>query len=141
MTTMIIENKNISTNWGINCEQSLRYALHGYTTNHDNGRFDKSSDIDTISVKSSHFTLVSGGLLESDTLESMINEYFEKVHSDKFAYVSKDMKVYMMDKKEFLIFLLAFTYLENESSKNGGLVKVRARAESKKMIAFLESMI
>jgi hypothetical protein len=51
------------------------------------------------------------------------------------------MKVYMMNKKEFLLFLLAFTYTENESNKNGGLVKVRARAESKKMIAFLESMI
>lgn len=141
MTTMIIENKQVSKNWGINCEQSLRYALHGYITHHDNGRYDKCSDIDTISVKSSHFTLVSGGLLESTTRENMISEYFKKVHSTCFAYVSKDMKVYMMNKNEFLLFLLAFTYTENESRKNGGLVKVRARAESKKMIAFLESMI
>lgn len=137
METITITNLNISRNAGINAEQSLRFALHGYTTHHDSIAFDKGSDIDNISVKASHFTLASGNLFHSASREQMIDEYFNRVHSSVFAYVARDFTVYMMNTEEFKSFLLEFSTLEHESQKNGGKVKVRARAESKKMREWL----
>lgn len=138
MRTLKITNLNISHNTGINAEQSLRYFLHGYTTAHDSRRFDEASDIDNISVKSAHFTLVQGGLLNGSELEPMIDDYFSRVHSTEFAYVARDFTVYMMNAKEFREFLMAFCAVERDSYKNGGKLKVRARSESKKMINWLK---
>lgn len=138
MRTLKITNLNISHNTGINAEQSLRYFLHGYTTAHDSRRFDEASDIDNISVKSAHFTLVQGGLLNGSELEPMIDDYFSRVHSTEFAYVARDFTVYMMNAKEFREFLMAFCTVERDSYKNGGKLKVRARSESKKMINWLK---
>lgn len=137
MKTLKITNLNISHNAGINAEQSLRYFLHGYTTTHDRRRFDEASDIDNISVKSAHFTLVQGGLLNGSELKSMVDDYFSRVHSTEFAYVARDFTVYMMNAKEFREFLMAFCTVERDSYKNGGKLKVRARSESKKMINWL----
>lgn len=137
MTTFTITNLGISHNAGINAEQSLRYFLHGYTTAHDSRRFDEASDIDNISVKSAHFTLVQGGLLNGSELEPMVDDYFSRVHSTEFAYVARDFTVYMMNAKEFREFLMAFCTVERDSYKNGGKLKVRARSESKKMMNWL----
>lgn len=137
MYTFKIANLNISHNAGINAEQSLRYFLHGYTTAHDSRRFDEASDIDNISVKSAHFTLVQGGLLNGSELEPMVDDYFSRVHSTEFAYVARDFTVYMMNAKEFREFLMAFCTVERDSYKNGGKLKVRARSESKKMMNWL----
>lgn len=137
MRTLKITNLNISHNAGINAEQSLHYFLHGYTTAHDSRRFDEASDIDNISVKSAHFTLVQGGLLNGSELEPMVDDYFSRVHSTEFAYVARDFTVYMMNAKEFREFLMAFCTVERDSYKNGGKLKVRARSESKKMMNWL----
>ena len=137
MRTLKITNLNNSHNAGINAEQSLRYFLHGYTTAHDSRRFDEASDIDNISVKSAHFTLVQGGLLNGSELEPMVDDYFSRVHSTEFAYVARDFTVYMMNAKEFREFLMAFCTVERDSYKNGGKLKVRARSESKKMMNWL----
>lgn len=137
MEIITITNLNISRNAGINAEQSLRFALHGYTTSHDCVAFDKGSDIDDISVKASHFTLASGNLLSGDNREQLIDEYFSRVHSSVFVYVARDFTVYMMNANEFKSFLLEFTALEHESQKNGGKIKVRAKAESKRMREWL----
>lgn len=137
MRTLQITNLNISHNAGINAEQSLRYFLHGYTTAHDSRRFDEASDIDNISVKSAHFTLVQGGLLNGSELEPMVDDYFSRVHSTEFAYVARDFTVYMMNAEEFREFLMTFGTVERDSYKNGGKLKVRARSESKRMVEWL----
>lgn len=137
MRTLQITNLNISHNAGINAEQSLRYFLHGYTTAHDSRRFDEASDIDNISVKSAHFTLVQGGLLNGSELEPMVDDYFSRVHSTEFAYVARDFTVYMMNAEEFREFLMTFCTVERDSYKNGGKLKVRARSESKRMVEWL----
>lgn len=137
MYTFKIANLNISHNAGINAEQSLRYFLHGYTTAHDNRRFDKASDIDNISVKAARFSLAQGGLLNGSTLETMVNDYFSRVHSTEFAYVDRCFIVHIMNAKEFREFLMAFCTVERDSYKNGGKLKVRARSESKKMMNWL----
>ena len=115
MTTFTITDLGISHNAGINAEQSLRYFLHGYTTAHDSRRFDEASDIDNISVKSAHFTLVQGGLLNGSELEPMIDDYFSRVHSTEFAYVARDFTVYMMNAEEFREFLMTFCTVERAS--------------------------
>lgn len=137
MRTLQITNLNISHNAGINAEQSLRYFLHGYTTAHDSRRFDEASDIDNISVKSAHFTLVQGGLLNGSELKPMVDGYFSRVHSTEFAYVARDFTVYMMNAEEFREFLMTFGTVERDSYKNGGKLKVRARSESKRMVEWL----
>lgn len=137
MTTFTITDLGISHNAGINAEQSLRYFLHGYTTAHDSRRFDEASDIDNISVKSAHFTLVQGGLLNGSELEPMVDDYFSRVHSTEFAYVARDFTVYMMNAEEFREFLMTFCTVERDSHKNGGKLKVRARSESKRMVEWL----
>ena len=137
MYTLKITNLNISHNAGINAEQPLRYFLHGYTTAHDSRRFDEASDIDNISVKSAHFTLVQGGLLNGSELEPMVDDYFSRVHSTEFAYVARDFTVYMMNAEEFREFLMTFGTVERDSYKNGGKLKVRARSESKRMVEWL----
>lgn len=137
MRTLKITNLNISHNAEINAEQSLRYFLHGYTTAHDSRRFDEASDIDNISVKSAHFTLVQGGLLNGSELEPMVDDYFSRVHSTEFAYVARDFTMYMMNAKKFREFLMAFCTVERDSYKNGGKLKVRARSESKRMVEWL----
>lgn len=137
MRTLKITNLNISHNAGINAEQSLRYFLHGYTTAHDSRRFDEASDIDNISVKSAHFTLVQGGLLNGSELKPMVDDYFSRVHSTEFAYVARDFTVYMMNAEEFREFLMTFGTVERDSYKNGGKLKVRARSESKRMVEWL----
>ncbi len=141
MTTMIIENKMANHNWGNNCEMSLRFALYGELGTVDRVRFDKGSDIDDISVKSDGFSLAYGGTLAGETFEEMLADYFMRVHSKKFAYVSREMKVYIMNKEEFEIFLTNNARLSHESHRNGYGIKIQARHESKKMIAFLENMM
>lgn len=139
MRTLKITNLNISHNAGINAEQSLRYFLHGYTTAHDNRRFDKASDIDNISVKSARFSLAQGGLLNGSDLETMVDDYFSRVHSTEFAYVTRCFIVYIMNAEEFREFLMKFCYVARDSQKNGGKLKVRAKNEGMEMLLwFLE---
>lgn len=139
MYTFKIANLNISHNAGINAEQSLRYFLHGYTTAHDGRRFDKANDIDNISVKAARFSLAQGGLLNGSTLETMVNDYFSRVHSTEFAYVDRCFIVHMMNAEEFREFLMKFGYIARDSQKNGGKLKVRAKNEGMEMLLwFLE---
>lgn len=139
MTTMTITNISAYTNWGHACEQSLAYALTGEIRAHDSVPFDMDSDIPEygMSVKANRFTLASAKVLTGDTWEEMINNFFQMTASKVFAYVTKEMVAYMMNADEFREFLLLFTFLDKESTKNGGGYKVRAKEESKKMLAWL----
>ena len=98
-----------------------------------------ATEADAISVKSARFTLASASALSATTFEGQLNEFSERVHSEKFAYVAKDNMVYIMDKMEFLDFCHEFCAWEQESAKNGGAYKVRCRKESKRMINWLQA--
>lgn len=141
MTTMTINHISALSNAGQARQQDLIFALTGEVRKPDSVPFDMDSDIPefSISVKSARFTLASANVLASTTFEGQLNEFSERVHSDKFAYVTKDYAVYIMDKVEFLAFCNEFCAWEQESEKNGGAYKVRCRNESKRMIKWLQA--
>lgn len=112
-------------------------AITGHMGGKDaNTRYDKGSDIPELraSVKSSKATLVN--MVLADTFSESVNVYFENVHSTCFIWVSviEDMAtLYTMDADEFRTFLYKFASLNERGY-------VRFKAESGKMIAFLESL-
>ena len=141
MTTMAINSTSTLSNAGQARQQDLTYALTGEIRKPDSVPFDMDSDIPefSISVKSSRFTLASASALSATTFDGQLNEFSERVHSKKFAYVTKNNMVYIMDKVEFLDFCHEFCGWEQESKKNGGAYKVRCRKESKRMIKWLQA--
>lgn len=139
MTTYNITNINMYANHGQNCEASLAFAKVGEVRKHDNLRWDKGSDIPElhISVKSAKFSLCAGGHLHGESLNEMLDDYFERVASTTFAYVTREFEVYEMNAKEFRAFLELFGYITRESEKNGGKSKIRVKDEGRVMKEWL----
>lgn len=140
-----IEKMVMSINEGINREWSLCRHYGIIRVAHDSGSYDTGSDIETayanISVKASGFTLMSGSLCEGlEDFDAIWTLYRTKVHSDTFAYVTKEYEVYEMDINEFEKFVYAFCRTERESEKNGGQMKIRCRKETQKMLDWLANM-
>lgn len=112
---------------------------------HDSKPYNTNSDIElsngkNISVKSNHFTLMSSALCEGLTsFDDIWKLYATNTHSNTFAYVTKTKKAYEMNLHEFKSFIYAFGTIEKDSAKNGGKAKIRCKAETKKMIEWLES--
>ena len=141
METMKVNEINrMYANWGNHCEQALAFTLTGEIRLHDHVAFDKDSDIPeyAMSVKSSGFTLASAKVNHGDTFEEKLNDFMNRVHSEKFAYVSFDMVAYIMTKEIFEKFVRTFCYLDRESKKNGGGIKIKCRKETQKMIEWLQ---
>ena len=141
MTTYTI-NRVDHQNAGIAREWALCRYYKVNRTAHDALPYDKGSDLDAagkhISIKASAFTLMSGNLCEGiEDFDGIWNLYATRVHSDTFAYVTADYRVYEMNLSEFKQFVYAFGRTERESSKNGGAVKIRLRKESSKMLGWL----
>ena len=109
---------------------------------HDAGAYDTSSDVNCgsthISVKASKFSLMSGSLCEGlENFDAIWNLYESKCHSNTWVYVTADYIAYEMNMNEFEQFVYEFCKLERESEKNGGAMKIRCKAESKKMLKWL----
>lgn len=139
MKKFTVLNSNCGyTNKGIAKEQDVRFTLLGYTEKHDNVPFDKGSDIEPLhmSVKSARFTLANR--LNGDTFEEMLDDFFSRVASLEFTYVTEDNEGYVMNKDEFREFLEQFATIQRASQKNGGHKVVRGKSESKAMLAWLE---
>lgn len=123
-------------------------ALHMGATweHHDSRPYHMGSDVEldngmNISVKASHFTLMDGKLCEGRTnLEDALALYMERTHSNYVAYITADYTAYIMNLDEFGKFVRLFCTMEKDSEKNGGLLKVRCRQESKKMLRWLNDM-
>lgn len=133
----------MSNNEGINREWALCRYYGIIRTSHDNGAYDKGSDIETgtanISVKASSFTLMSGSLCQGlEDFDAIWNLFKSRVHSDTFAYVTQEYEVYEMNLNEFEKFVYTFCTTERESKKNGGRTKIKCRKESGKMLRWLE---
>lgn len=122
-------------NNGLHCEQWLTYTLTGEIRAHDSVRFDQGSDIDEmgISVKSARATLCSGKALSAETFEGQLAEFFTRVQSEIFAFVSRDGIAYMMNPVEFHEFVETFGKWTRDSQKNGGQYKIRLTDETRKM--------
>jgi len=128
--------------------RELAYATICGESGHkfDNVPYNRGSDVNAghrhISVKSSKFTLMSGSLCEGRTsFDAIWNLYSMKVASNEWTYITKDGTAYEMSKDEFKSFVYEFCGLEKESAKNGGAYKIRCKAESKKMLQWLEARV
>lgn len=135
-----VKNAGVAREWAV-----CRY--YGICrTKHDSSAYDVDSDVNFgekhISVKAEKFTLMSGKLCNGEeTFDGIWALYESKVHSNTFAYVTKDGCVYEMNIHEFKEFVYEFCRLERESSKNGGYMKIRCRCESKYMIEWLQEKV
>lgn len=113
-------------------------------TKHDSIAYDKDSDVNAgerhISIKASKFTLMSGSLCEGRTsFDSIWELYAAKKHSNEWCYMTEDFTAYYMNLNEFKSFVYEFCGVEKESAKNGGAYKIRCKAESKRMLKWLEA--
>ncbi len=144
--TTIIYVPHSDKNFGIAAEHGLCDVFGITRTKHDNSSYCTNSDICVgnmaISVKASGFSLMSAKLCDGcKDFDGIWNIYESRVHSNVFAYCTKDGVAYMMNIAEFKQFVYAFCALERESKKNGGGVKIRCRKESKKMLAWLNMRV
>ena len=141
MTTYTIINYGFHAKEGINKEQCLDYHYNRRHGRHDNLKWNEGSDLPEqhISVKSAKFSLCAGGQLAGDTMQEMISDYFARVASLIFAYVTKDYKVYEMNASEFREFLEKFGYLSYESDTKK--IKIKAKSESKMMLEWFEARV
>ncbi len=145
MTTFTF-NPTVDHNFGIAVEHGI-CALYGIErVNHDNGAYHKGSDLCVgnmaMSIKSSRFSLMSatlcGGCEDFDGIWSI---YEANTHSNCFVYGAKNGVAYIMTLAEFKQFVYAFCTLARESKQNGGGVKIRCRAETKKMLDWLNMRV
>lgn len=131
---------------GDNREWALARYMGINRVAHDSKAYDKASDVEIgalkISVKASGFSLMSGRLCEGlTTFDEIWNLYESRVHSNTFAYITADYTCYLMNLETFKKFVYKFCYLDRESKKNGGALKIKCRKETKKMLAWLEEGI
>jgi hypothetical protein len=101
-----------------------------------NTPFDKGSDIEetNTSVKSSGATISP---IRGETVEEIMKEYFERVHSDNWDYVTiidEEMIVYKMNAIEFNEFVKEFGKVNERKV-------VRLKKESGKMIKWFEERV
>lgn len=103
-----------------------------------NTPWNKGSDIEEThtSVKSSKFTLASD--LRGDTVEEVLEQYFEQVASTNWDYViqiDEQIYVYNMNRDEFKAFVLQFARIDKTRRT------VRGLATSSKTIAWLQNRL
>lgn len=142
MTHFAIDRFYTCPNRGIEREHNLCHYFNIDRVTHDSVPYDKGSDLDIgdchMSIKASRFTLMSGSTCKDcTTFDEIWTVYARNVHSNTFAYVTEDYIVYTMNLAEFKQFVYEFCGLERESQKNGGYLKIKCRAESKKMLNWL----
>lgn len=143
MKTYTIINLHLHEKEGINKEQCLDEYYNHRHGKHDNLKWCEGSDLpeQKMSVKSAKFSLCAGGQLVGNTLNEMLNDYFTRVASTVFAYVTKDYRVYEMNATEFREFLETFTYFTLESGKNKKTIKIKAKDESKIMLQWFRERV
>lgn len=146
MLKQIIPAVSICANAGDRAEWDICAYLGHMRHTHDASRFDMASDVDAddfqISVKSGRFSLFSGKIAHEQglvTKEDHMAYYFEHTHSNLWCYVCKDNTAFFMNANEFAAFVNAFCFLEADSAKNKGYMKLRLGRQNKKYRAWLES--
>lgn len=142
MTKIFVDNiSTYKNNDGCAFEQNFIFAMCKEVRKHDSKAFDKASDYNRTSVKFPGFTLCAGGLLNGETLDQMLDDYFQRVHSTEWAVGIDLCTGYLMNADEFRCFVCQFCRLERESSKNGGKIKIRCRKSSKRMREWLDERV
>ena len=128
MKTFQIEKISEYKNNGQAREQDLRFALTNKIEKADNRPASECADCNGIQIKSARATICKG---------RDIRAHIENDTAKKYAYVTKDNRVFLMDKKEYITFCTTFATVTTESAKNGGAVKTRLKHETPSLLAWL----
>lgn len=128
MTTFTFNYLNNYRNHGQNAEQSIRFTLTGEIAKADNIAHDKSADCLNYQIKSARATVCKGIDLEA---------YLDRDASTAYIYATEDGIAYIMNRKEYTEFVKTFGTVTRESSKNGGIEKIRLKHETSAMREWL----
>lgn len=132
------------SNAGMHAQQVAEFNLLGKVKSHDDGRYNKCSDLDElkISVKATGFSLAAARLFEGDTFEAQLEEFFANSHSEIYLYITEEFIGYFMNPEEFKEFIKVWCYFTEESrEKNKGGMKIRCKHESQKMRKWLAARV
>lgn len=136
-----LEINRTYTNNGQHAQQVVDFTLTGNIRKADNHKWDADSDIPELnmSVKSARFTLAYS--LNGETKEEKIADYFNRVKSTSWAYMTNEGVIYIMNRVEFYAFLMFCTALQKSSSSNGGHYTIKQNHETQKIRDWLKAQI
>ena len=115
-------------NNGQHLEQCARYFFTGEIAKADNKPHTDGGDIDDIQIKTARATVCKGLDIE---------KYLEADGAKRYAYITKDLTMYIMNRSEYIEFCTTFGTATKESAKNGGADKIRLKPESKNLLTWL----
>ena len=142
MTTIqALEITRTYANNGQHSQQVVDFTLTGNIRKADNHKWDADSDIPELnmSVKSPRFTLAYA--LNGETKEEKIADYFSRVKSTSWAYITTEGIIYIMNRVEFYEFLMFCTDLQRSSSSNGGHYTIKQNHETQKIRNWLKAQV
>ena len=142
MTTIqALEITRTYANNGQHSQQVVDFTLTGNIRKADNHKWDADSDIPELnmSVKSPRFTLAYA--LNGETKEEKIADYFSRVKSTSWAYITTEGIIYIMNRIEFYEFLMFCTNLQRSSSSNGGHYTIKQNHETQKIRDWLKAQV
>ena len=113
------------TNNGQHLEQVFRYNLTGKIEKADNLAHDKATDLLHYSIKSARATVCKG---------TDLTAYLATDKATEFVYITKTLTAYIMNRAEYIDFVKTFGTVTKESTKNGGMEKIRLGHETAKLL-------
>ena len=113
------------TNNGQHLEQVFRYNLTGKIEKADNLAHDKATDLLHYSIKSARATVCKG---------TDLTAYLATDKATEFVYITKTLTAYIMNRAEYIDFVKTFGTITKESTKNGGMEKIRLGHETAKLL-------
>lgn len=117
-------------NNGQHAEQVVRFTLTGEISKADNIPYDKGADINDLQIKSARASVCKG----TDLLE-----YLARDKATRYGYVTSDFtKMYIMNRAEYILFVVNFGTVTKDSLKNGGHSKIKLKGESRNLLKWLE---
>ena len=129
----LIQIKRQYKNNGQHLEQTARFNLTGRIEKADNKPFWLEADCLNIQIKSPRATVCKG-------LD--IDEHLRIDKAEKYGFVTKNgQTMYIMSKTEYKAFVTEFQTIDRESSKNGGVTKIRLKDESQAMRQYLQERV
>ena len=124
-TITLTDIERTYTNNGQHLEQVFRYNLTGKIEKADNLAHDKGTDLFHYSIKSARATVCKGTDLET---------YLDTDKATEFVYITKTLTAYIMNRAEYTDFVKTFGTITKESTKNGGMEKIRLGHETAKLL-------
>ena len=112
-------------NNGQHLEQVFRYNLTGKIEKADNLAHDKATDLLHYSIKSARATVCKG---------TDLTAYLATDKATEFVYITKTLTAYIMNRAEYIDFVKTFGTITKESTKNGGMEKIRLGHETAKLL-------